>query len=51
MTFCIVRVVQQQTPKAVIDPALAARLLELRERSQYCEAEDWVFANEAGRPP
>jgi integrase len=33
-----------------IDPGLATRLLELRECSKYCKAEDWVFANEAGRP-
>jgi integrase len=33
-----------------IDPGLAARLLELREGSKYCKAEDWVFANEAGKP-
>jgi integrase len=33
-----------------IDPDLAARLLELREGSKYCKAEDRVFANDAGRP-
>jgi integrase len=33
-----------------INPGLAARLLELRESSKYCKAEDWVFANEAGKP-
>jgi integrase len=32
-----------------IDPDLAARLHELRERSKYRGAEDWVFANDAGR--
>lgn len=33
-----------------IDPGLAARLLELRKRTKYSKAEDWVFANDAGRP-
>lgn len=33
-----------------IDPGLAERLLALRERSKYCKPEDWVFANDAGRP-
>ena len=33
-----------------IHPGLAERLLELRARSKYCEAEDWVLANDAGKP-
>lgn len=33
-----------------VDPDLASRLQDLRSRSNYPNAGDWVFANDAGRP-
>jgi integrase len=33
-----------------VDPGLAARLEDLRARSAWPDAGDWVFANDAGRP-
>ena len=33
-----------------LDSMLAEQLLDLRRRSFYVAAEDWVFANDAGRP-
>jgi len=33
-----------------VDPGLAVCLQDLRSRSSYRDAGDWVFANDAGRP-